>query len=82
MTTEKIQEIVIHVIGRQLEIPERKIEPGTRLADDLGADSLDQAEIVMDLEDEFDIAVSDDDAKSIKTIAEVVAYIERQISGS
>lgn len=82
MTTERIQGIVIRVIGRQLEIPEKKIEPDTRLADDLGADSLDLAEIMMDLEDEFDITVSDEDAKSIKTVADAVAYIEKQISGS
>jgi acyl carrier protein len=80
MTTQEIHEIVAKVVSRQLDLGIDNIKPASKLVNDLGADSLDLAEIAMDLEDEFDIMVPDDAVDSIKTIAEAVAYIEKQIS--
>jgi acyl carrier protein len=52
----------------------------TRYTEDLGADSLDQAELVMEFEDEFDINIPDDAEGKIKTVGETVKFIEEQIS--
>ncbi|CAK8163215.1 acyl carrier protein [Candidatus Xenohaliotis californiensis] len=54
----------------------------SHIANDLGADSLDIVELIMDFEDEFDISIPDSDAESISTIGEVVKYIEDKINNN
>jgi acyl carrier protein len=70
---------VIEIIAKQLEVDKAKIQRETKIAEDLGADSLDRAEMVMDLEDEFDVNIPDDAESKIKTVGDTVAFIEEQM---
>jgi acyl carrier protein len=54
-----------------------KIQPGTSFVNDLGADSLDTVELVMELEDEFDIDIPDDAAEKIQTVGQAIEFIEK-----
>ncbi len=64
------------ILAKQLNISKDKITPDSRLLEDLNADSLDFVELLMTLEDEFGITISDEDAKNLKTIDDVCKYIE------
>jgi acyl carrier protein len=79
MTTQEIQDKVVEIIAKQLEIEKEKVKPETKIAEDLGADSLDRAEMVMDLEDEFDVNIPDDAETKIKTVGDTVASIEAEM---
>ena len=70
-----VQEKVIAVIAKQLEISESEVKMDSLFIDDLGADSLDIVDLIMALEDEFDIEISDEDAEDIKTVKDIVDYI-------
>jgi len=72
MIFEKVQDIIVEELG--VEKDEVKLEAD--LTDDLGADSLDAVELIMAIEDEFDIKVSDEVAQSFKTVKQIVEYIE------
>ncbi len=73
-------EAVIHrvssIVGEQLGVEEGDLVPEASLLDDLGADSLDVVELVMALEEEFGIEVPDDDVENIRTIQDIVRYVE------
>ncbi len=69
---EQIQEI----LAKQLNISKDKITKDSRLLEDLNADSLDFVELLMTLEDEYGVVISDEDAKNLKTIEDVCKYIE------
>lgn len=70
---EKVQEI----IAKELGIEKNKITMESRLAEDLGADSLDAVELIMALEDEFNIEVDDEAATKIKKVADIVEFLEK-----
>lgn len=73
MTTfEKVSEI----ISKQLSISKDKIKEETVMAEELGADSLDMVEVIMDLEDEFGISIPDEAIPNLKTIKDLVYYID------
>lgn len=74
-----IVEKVIDIVSKELDINKDKIKLESRLAEDLGADSLDAVELIMALEDEFDIQISDEVAQSIKTIGDIVKYLEQNV---
>lgn len=65
------------IIANELNIDESKITLESSLSEDLGADSLDAVELIMALEDEFGVQVSDDDAQSIRTVGDIVALVEK-----
>ena len=69
---DKVKEI----ISRELNIDPSKVTPEAHLEKDLGADSLDAVEVIMALEDEFDMSVDDDALQTIKTVQDLVEYIE------
>lgn len=71
-----IFERVKEMIKEELNVPEEKITLQARLAEDLGADSIDAVELIMNIEDEFNIQVSDELAQSIKTVGDLVKHIE------
>jgi len=73
MIFEKVKEIIVDGLG--VEASEVTLE--ANLNDDLGADSLDAVELIMALEDEFEIKVSDEAAQGFKTVQEIVEYIEQ-----
>ncbi len=72
-TFEKVKGIV----KEQLDVEEDKITPTANFQDDLGADSLDTVELVMALEEEFEVEIPDEDAENIKTVQDVVDYIKK-----
>lgn len=64
------------IIADKLSVDESKVVDNARFFDDLGADSLDLAEFVMKLEDEFNITISDEDAQKIITVKDAIDYIQ------
>ncbi|GMA61765.1 acyl carrier protein [Alicyclobacillus fastidiosus] len=70
-TFERVQKIVVD----RLSVDADKITMEATFKDDLGADSLDIVELIMELEDEFDLEISDEDAEKISTVGDVVTYI-------
>lgn len=69
---ERVTKIVVDRLG----VEESKVTLEASFKDDLGADSLDVVELVMELEDEFDMEISDDDAEKISTVGDAVNYIQ------
>lgn len=72
MVLEKVKMI----LADQLEVEEDSITADTDIQDDLGADSLDVVDLIMSLEDEFEIEVPDEDIESLRTVGALVSYIE------
>mgnify|MGYP003495940808 CR=1 FL=1 len=64
------------IICKELKLDPSKVLDDSNLKDDLGADSLDAVEIIMDIEDEFNIQIDDSEAENIKTVGDIVKYIE------
>lgn len=75
---EKVKKIVIE----QLSVQADTITPQSNFANDLGADSLDTVELVMALEEEFDIEIPDEAAEKITTVQEAVDYINNKVAAS
>jgi len=75
MTFEKIAAI----IAEQLDVDVDEIQMDTNIIDDLGADSLDIVDLVMTMEDEFDLEIPDEDIENVRTIADIVKYLEEKI---
>lgn len=71
------RERVIDIVASQLGVDKDKITPETSFVNDLGADSLDTVELVMELEEEFDINIPDDAAEKIQTVGEAIHFIEK-----
>jgi len=65
------------IIAEELDVDKASIEPRSKLADDLGADSLDAVELIMAIEEEFDVEIDDNDATKIKTVQDIVDYLEK-----
>lgn len=63
------------IIAEQLGVPEGDVKPEASFVNDLGADSLDTVELVMALEEEFDIEISDENAEKIQTVQDAIDYI-------
>jgi acyl carrier protein len=80
MDNGQVKDKVVDIICQKLDVTKEKVNMETRYTEDLGADSLDQAELVMEFEDEFDINIPDDAEGKIKTVGETVKFIEEQIS--
>ena len=66
------------IIAQQLLLDAGEVTPSARFAEDLGADSLDTVELVMEFEDKFDLMISDEDAEEIKTVQNAVEYLRRK----
>ena len=72
---------VSQIIVEQLGIAAEEIKPEASFIDDLGADSLDIVELVMAMEEEFDIEIPDDDAEKIQTIGDALGYVKQRVEG-
>jgi len=72
-----IEERVNAILVEQLGVYETDVIPEASLVEDLGADSLDMVEVVMAIEEEFNIEISDEDAEQVATVAAVVAYVRQ-----
>ncbi|MEA5469569.1 acyl carrier protein [Spirulina sp. 06S082] len=75
-TFDKVKKIIVD----QLEVDEKSVKPEATFAEDLGADSLDIVELVMALEEEFDIEIPDEAAEKIETVKLAVDYINEKVS--
>ncbi len=74
-----ILDTVKKITAEQLDVVEAEITDSAHFQDDLGADSLDQVELVMALEEEFDVQIPDEDAEKIRTVNEAVKYITEKL---
>jgi len=73
---EELFEKVKDVVAEQLNVEVADVNEDSSFVDDLGADSLDLVELVMALEDNFDMKIPDEDVESIKTVGDAITYIE------
>ena len=70
------QDRIIKMIADQLQIDEEQVKPDASFMDDLGADSLDTVELIMALEEEFDIEIPDSEAEKIRTVQQALEYLD------
>ena len=75
-----VEERVKKIVIEQLGVKEEEVTNEASFVDDLGADSLDTVELVMALEEEFDIEIADEDAEKIATVQDAVTYIGEHVS--
>jgi len=73
-----IEEKVKQIIVEQLGVDEAEVTPNASFVDDLGADSLDQVELLMAFEEAFNIEIPDEDADKITTVKDAIAYVEKK----
>jgi acyl carrier protein len=76
MAVESVEEKVKQIIVDELGVEESEVTPNARFIDDLGADSLDNVELVMRFEEEFGIEIPDEEAEKIVSVRDAIAYIE------
>ncbi len=69
------------VLVEQLDVDEEAVTQNASIVDDLGADSLDVVEIIMGLEEEFDVEIPDEDAEKITTVQQIITYVEEKGKG-
>ena len=69
---------IIKIIAEQLDVSEDEVLPEASFIDDMGADSLDLVELVMAMEEEFDVEIPDEDAENIRTVQDAINYVQQQ----
>lgn len=79
MSESDIYERVIKIVAEQLSVEKAEVTRASSFANDLGADSLDQVELVMALEEEFKIEIPDEDAEKITTVGDAVDYTSTRL---
>ncbi len=77
-----VEQRVIDIVAEQLGVSKDQITHDTSFVNDLGADSLDTVELVMELEEEFDINIPDEVAEKIQTVGQAIEHIERAVASS
>ncbi|NIK72780.1 acyl carrier protein [Thermonema lapsum] len=73
---EKVKSIIVEKLG----VDASEVTPEASFTNDLGADSLDTVELIMEFEKEFNVSIPDEDAEKISTVGEAIAYIEKQLA--
>ncbi len=76
---DSVEERVLNIVCEQLGTSREKVSQETSFINDLGADSLDTVELVMEFEDEFQINIPDEDAEKIQTVGDAVKYIQEKL---
>jgi acyl carrier protein len=74
-----IEERVTEIVSEQMGVDKAQVTRETSFVNDLGADSLDTVELVMEFEDEFDISIPDEDAEKIRTVGQAIDYVEAHL---
>lgn len=74
VTLDSLKEMIVE----KLQVDETKITEDASFIDDLGADSLDTVELIMSLEDKYEISIPDDDAEGLKTVGDVLRYLQNK----
>jgi acyl carrier protein len=78
--SNNIEERVKHVIACQLAVHVAALKPEMKFVDDLGADSLDEIELVMAMEDEFDLEIDDAEAEKVRTVQQAIDFITQALA--
>ncbi|WP_017732970.1 acyl carrier protein [Nafulsella turpanensis] len=73
---QKVKEIIIDKLG----VEESEVTPEASFTNDLGADSLDTVELIMEFEKEFNISIPDDQAENISTVGQAISYLEKNVN--
>lgn len=73
-----VEERVIEIICENLGVSREQVTRDTSFQEDMGADSLDIVELVMELEEEFEVTIPDEEAEKIRTVGEAIDYIKRE----
>jgi acyl carrier protein len=73
---EKVKAVIVE----KLDVEEAKVTPEARFIEDLGADSLDIVELIMGLEDEFGLEISDEEAEKIRTVGDAIKFIQEKVA--
>ncbi len=76
MAVAAVNDRVIDIVCDQLGVSREKVTPETTFINDLGADSLDTVELIMEFEEEFDINIPDEDAEKIQTVGDAIKYVQ------
>ena len=76
---DNIEERVIQIVCDNLGVNKEQVTRTTSFQEDVGADSLDIVELVMELEEEFEITIPDEEAEKIKTVGEAIDYIKKEV---
>jgi acyl carrier protein len=74
------EERLIKIIAKELSVSEEEVTPDASFIDDLNADSLDLVELIMALEEEFNVKISDEEADKIKTVRDAIEYVQEHAS--
>lgn len=77
-SAQQIEDKVISIVSEQMSVDKAEIRRETSFVNDLNADSLDTVELVMELEDEFDVNIPDDEAEKLQTVGQAIDYIQAQ----
>ncbi len=78
MNMESTEDRIRKLIYEQLGVPESELKRETKIVEDLGADSLDRVELVMAIEDVFELEIPDEEAEPLRTVGEVIDYVEKR----
>jgi acyl carrier protein len=70
-------ETVIEIISRELDVEKEQVKMNASFVDDLGANSLDNVQLIMAIEEEFDIAIDDEDAKKLNTVESLIDFVSK-----
>lgn len=81
-TPEEIEGKVMGIVAEQMSVERGEIRRETSFVNDLNADSLDTVELVMELEDEFDMNIPDDEAEKLQTVGQAIEYIQNQLASA
>ena len=79
MKMEEVQAKLKEIVIERLNVEEDQIKPEASFVEDLGADSLDIVELIMGIEEEFDIEIPDEDAEKLTTVGEAMAYVKTKL---
>lgn len=79
LTQKGVEEKILDILADKLDKPKNIMKPETNLVNDLGADSLDAVEIMMDLEDKFDFDIPEKEAEKVKTVKDIFKLVEEKL---
>jgi len=82
MSAADMKERIVEIIANQLGIDKEDITPEANVVDDLGADSLDVVELIMALEEEFDLEIPDEEAEKIKNVQDIFDYMQNALKAA
>lgn len=78
MKEDNISNRVKHIIAKYLDVEEEKVKESSDLVDDLGADSLDTVELILQIEEEFAVEIPDEVGENIKTVQDIISFLKKK----